>query len=441
MLANSTTNGPHATAPAAKGLSPGTKGGASHAARVSANDSPAAGSAAGTTVAAQKLRANFASLLTQARESLSKTHAAESHKPDQTGARQTAFPVRRGALARDGSPFVHAIDKGEGAPPPKLSSAASAAVKKPKAEIDHAPEKTREGGADRQSEKKEKSAEAKANTVVVSLELSPQAAAPIVPKQGSAGRVAGPERDADIDTVGGKRGSSNKPGPKVTVADFRHSVEGRRADSTKTGGAELAEAVKEQPQDSARKHSSEHADLSREFSLDGGRSGGALDRPRADAAPPTPSASSNFQNLLAEQLRDSWNGEIVKNAHIVLKDGDSGTIRLRLKPESLGNVKIELNLSDNNISGKIVVQSDEAKHAFERNMGNLADAFRQGGFDSAKLEVSVGFGSQQGGGSPSGGETGAPFYSGRLHEPLAPIGAARSASWTAARAGAVDILA
>ena len=102
---------------------------------------------------------------------------------------------------------------------------------------------------------------------------------------------------------------------------------------------------------------------------------------------------ADFQSALAERLRDAWNGEIVQSAHIVLKDGDAGTIRLRLKPESLGNVKIELNLSDNNISGRITVESDEAKSAFERNMNELADAFKQGGFDSARLEVAVGGGS------------------------------------------------
>jgi len=112
-------------------------------------------------------------------------------------------------------------------------------------------------------------------------------------------------------------------------------------------------------------------------------------------------------------MQEAWNGEIVQSARIVLRDGDSGTIRLRLRPESLGNVKIELNLTDNNISGRIVVESDEAKSAFERNMSELSDAFRRGGFESASLQVSVGSGSGSGANANSGTGEG-PFYSERL---------------------------
>jgi len=125
----------------------------------------------------------------------------------------------------------------------------------------------------------------------------------------------------------------------------------------------------------------------------------------------------------------------------VLKDGDSGTIRLRLKPESLGNVKIELNLSDNNISGRITVESDEAKSAFEKNMGELADAFKQGGFDSARLEVAVGGGSGGNAGGDPGGDP-KPFYSERFRSAVGSQAAPATASSAyARRGGSVDILA
>jgi len=149
--------------------------------------------------------------------------------------------------------------------------------------------------------------------------------------------------------------------------------------------------------------------------------------------------------MLAERLRDAWNGEIVQTAQIILKDGDAGTIRLRLRPESLGNVKIELNLSDNNISGRVVVDSDEAKSAFERNMNELTDAFRRGGFESASLEVSVGSGGGSAGGSggqsaPGSGE--GPFYSERLRTAV-DSGAEPSTATVAYRrqGSAVDMLA
>ncbi|MCX7025543.1 MAG: flagellar hook-length control protein FliK [Spirochaetes bacterium] len=122
--------------------------------------------------------------------------------------------------------------------------------------------------------------------------------------------------------------------------------------------------------------------------------------------------SSSFSELLSRRLGEQYNVDIVKAAQIVLKDGDSGLIRLRLEPESLGTVKIELKLAEKEITGRIVVETEEARSAFERNMGQLRDAFTGSGFESAKLEVSV-----------SGGNTGdgrdadqgtAPFFSERL---------------------------
>ena len=111
---------------------------------------------------------------------------------------------------------------------------------------------------------------------------------------------------------------------------------------------------------------------------------------------------------------------------------------MRLKPESLGEVKIELNLSDKSISGKIVVESDEAKSAFERNMAELSDAFKQGGFETASLQVSVGSGSGREGGG-EGKRDDAPFFSERLR--AAETASAPSFVVQNRRGNAVDILA
>lgn len=97
---------------------------------------------------------------------------------------------------------------------------------------------------------------------------------------------------------------------------------------------------------------------------------------------------SNFQAMLSNQLQENA-GEIVKAGNIVLKDNDVGSIKLILHPESLGNVKIDLNLHDKNISGKIVVATQEAFNAFKETAENLKQAFAQSGFDSVGLELSL----------------------------------------------------
>jgi flagellar hook-length control protein FliK len=102
------------------------------------------------------------------------------------------------------------------------------------------------------------------------------------------------------------------------------------------------------------------------------------------------------QSNLLKFLKGSANGEIVKQAGIILKNNNSGEIRLVLKPEKLGNVRIKLNLQDNNIVGKIIVENINVKEVFEHNLESLHRAFRQEGFQSSGLEVSVGGGEQKG---------------------------------------------
>jgi hypothetical protein len=109
----------------------------------------------------------------------------------------------------------------------------------------------------------------------------------------------------------------------------------------------------------------------------------AFENPPAQAG-----GAESFANLLARELSGELSSDIVKQAAIVLRDGE-GTIRLTLKPESLGNVKIRLEMADNKIAGHIIVESDEALRAFEREIHTLEQAFEDSGFEQAKLELAL----------------------------------------------------
>ncbi|MDR0447909.1 MAG: flagellar hook-length control protein FliK [Treponema sp.] len=94
-------------------------------------------------------------------------------------------------------------------------------------------------------------------------------------------------------------------------------------------------------------------------------------------------AGENFEQILARELQGDLSADIVKQAAVVLRDGGEGTIKLSLKPESLGKVKIHLEMAENRISGHIVVESEEALRAFEREIHTLEQSFRDSGFEAS----------------------------------------------------------
>jgi len=81
--------------------------------------------------------------------------------------------------------------------------------------------------------------------------------------------------------------------------------------------------------------------------------------------------------------------ELVRHSGIVLRDG-GGEIRLVLKPESLGSIRIRMNLVDNGIEGRIIVDSPAVKQALDGSVDALMKALTAQGFQTASLEVAVG---------------------------------------------------
>ncbi len=108
--------------------------------------------------------------------------------------------------------------------------------------------------------------------------------------------------------------------------------------------------------------------------------------------PARPLLTKSDQTVLLKNLKQQLNSDIVKNASIILKNQSSGEIRLVLKPEKFGTVRIWLNLQDNHIAGKIIVENNIVREAFENNLESLYRAFRENGFETSGLDVSLGRG-------------------------------------------------
>jgi len=122
------------------------------------------------------------------------------------------------------------------------------------------------------------------------------------------------------------------------------------------------------------------------------------------------SGGENFSQLLARELNGALSTDIVRQAAIVLKDGGEGTIKLSLKPESLGKVKIHLEMAENKVSGHIIVESEEALRAFEQEIHTLEQSFRDSGFE-ASLSAALDYRND---GQRWKEQAPAPFYSERL---------------------------
>jgi flagellar hook-length control protein FliK len=123
------------------------------------------------------------------------------------------------------------------------------------------------------------------------------------------------------------------------------------------------------------------------------------------------SAGQAFGDILARELHQNLNGDIVRQASIMVRDGGEGTIRLSLKPEALGMVKIRLEMAENKITGHIIVESDEALRAFEKEIGALEQAFRDSGFEGASLDMALaGDGRQNSGQGQWNREAATPFF-------------------------------
>ena len=107
-------------------------------------------------------------------------------------------------------------------------------------------------------------------------------------------------------------------------------------------------------------------------------------------APAAEAAQSVRSQGLPQRFQERFVPEVVKQTGIILKDGGAGEIRLVLKPENLGSVRIRLSLSESSLEGRIVVDNNSVKELVESSLDSLRNALRQEGFQTASLEVSVG---------------------------------------------------
>ncbi|MDC7224039.1 MAG: flagellar hook-length control protein FliK [Spirochaetales bacterium] len=100
--------------------------------------------------------------------------------------------------------------------------------------------------------------------------------------------------------------------------------------------------------------------------------------------------SKEVSRLFQDYMNETGNKELVRKIDFILKDENQGEIKLILKPEALGNVRINLSLNENHIAGKIFVDNSSVRDIFLNNMDELTSLLKENGYEEASLEVWVG---------------------------------------------------
>jgi flagellar hook-length control protein FliK len=188
-------------------------------------------------------------------------------------------------------------------------------------------------------------------------------------RQGEARRDSSETPAASASSVA-RKGSE----PRVSVLDLRKAPE-QAADEPRALGRVL-------PSQTAEKDAGGMQGTGRAATREVAASAAKAKTGRTGGAP------AAFESAL-ERLRAMAGSELVKTTGIILRDG-GGEIRLVLKPESLGSVRIRMNLVDNGIEGRIIVDTLAVKQVFDESIDALAKALTAQGFQSASIEVSVG---------------------------------------------------
>jgi len=101
--------------------------------------------------------------------------------------------------------------------------------------------------------------------------------------------------------------------------------------------------------------------------------------------------SSNSNNSIIK----NWGDIQIKMSKEIGKMGEKGksALTVRLQPEELGRMKIEIELKDGTINGKIYVENESSRNAIQQNIQAMRTQMKEQGIAVGNLEVDIGNGS------------------------------------------------
>jgi len=90
---------------------------------------------------------------------------------------------------------------------------------------------------------------------------------------------------------------------------------------------------------------------------------------------------------LSRKLDGQAGNDIVRQVRVVLSRADAGEVRINLRPNNLGRVRVQIHLEENRLIGRIFVESAAAREAFRNSLDGLHARLVESGFGAADLEL------------------------------------------------------
>lgn len=222
-----------------------------------------------------------------------------------------------------------------------------------------------------------------------------------VSPEGLRSESSGSRASGDADAIKNSKTDLSSVSGKVEVVDNRESSKlsesGFVGKSTSGIGKETRQSSAKARTDAAPRTESAN------FRLDNT----AIAETEIDLSPASGKSfnSSTAAAELSKKLDTQAGNEIVRQVKVVLNRSDAGEVRINLRPDNLGRVRVRIQMEDNRLTGRIFVESAAAREAFRSAIDGLQAKLVEAGFGSADLELtwddsSGGFseGQQQGNG-------------------------------------------
>ena len=166
---------------------------------------------------------------------------------------------------------------------------------------------------------------------------------------------------------------------ELSVKDRTAHVRVNHNDNTTVSKNQTETAVNASGEKDIRQNNSfKHDDSNFSFSKDSAQSKSDLSAIKADRQP------VKSDGLFKDQINN-----LINKARVTISDKSNGTINLKMYPERLGSVTVNLGLENGILNGKFLVDSKEAKDMLLSQFDSLKERLLEEGIDLGSFSVDV----------------------------------------------------